>query len=94
MPIAGTTLTAVFGNSSDISGDSGCNTFNGSYTVSGSSISIGPLATTQKLCQDEVNTQEQTYLAALQSATTYSISGSQLILYAGGSEVARFNRIG
>jgi heat shock protein HslJ len=94
VPIAGTTLTALFGSSGDISGDSGCNTFNGSYTVSGSSISIGPLATTQKLCQEEVNAQEQAYLAVLQSATTYSLTSSQLILFSSGSEVVRFNRIG
>ncbi|MCP4359911.1 MAG: META domain-containing protein, partial [Chloroflexi bacterium] len=95
VPLPATTLTAVFGNNNNISGDSGCNTFNGGYTASGSIISIGPLATTQKFCQEGINNQEHAYLAALQSAATYTISGSQLILRnASGVEVARFNRIG
>ena len=96
VPLPGSSLTAFFGSSGDFSGNGGCNTYNGPYTVSGNNnISIGPLAGTQMACIETLNAQEQAYLSALQSATTYVISGSQLILYDGsGLEVARFNRAG
>lgn len=95
VPLPGSSLTAFFGGSSSFSASGGCNTYSGAYTVSGSSISIGPLAGTQMSCGEDLDTQEQVYLSALQSATSYAISGSQLMLYdSGGQEVVRFNFLG
>ncbi|MCB0179550.1 MAG: META domain-containing protein [Anaerolineae bacterium] len=74
-----TRLTVEFGNGT-ISGSSGCNTFNGSYSTSGNSISVGQLITTQMACEEDVMQQEQDYLAALSSAQSYTISGSTLTL--------------
>jgi heat shock protein HslJ len=60
-PEVGSTLTADF-TSANITGDAGCNTFNGPFEVTGSSITIGPLASTLKACaSDALNTQEQHY---------------------------------
>jgi heat shock protein HslJ len=92
VPLPGSSLTAFFSSSGSFSGNGGCNTLNGSYTVSGSSISIGPLASTRMSCGPDLDAQEQAYTSALQSASTYAISGSQLMLFDGaGQEVARFN---
>ncbi len=64
--LAGTTLTAEFGKDGNLSGNSGCNTYNGTYTVTDDQIQIGPLATTRMACPQEIMDQETQYLAALQ----------------------------
>ena len=85
-PVAGSKLTAIF-TADQVSGAAGCNTYSGGYTIDGTTIKIGPLASTQKACADEaVNTQEQQFLAALQASTTYSQSGNILTLKAAGGE--------
>jgi heat shock protein HslJ len=78
--LGGAKLTAVF-DATTISGNSGCNTFSGSYTLSGSTIKIGPLASTKKACESaELSKQETDYLAALELATTATVTGSRLDL--------------
>jgi len=73
-------LTASFTDAA-FSGSGGCNTFNGPYRLSGSSITIGPLTSTQALCGDEsLDQQEGAYALALQSAASYVLSGDMLIL--------------
>jgi heat shock protein HslJ len=78
--LAGTTLTAEFGKNGSLSGNSGCNTYNGTYTVTGDQIKIGPLATTRMACPQEIMDQETQYLAALQTAATYRVEGTGLDL--------------
>jgi heat shock protein HslJ len=80
--LAGVTLTAEFGRDGALSGNSGCNSYNGPYTVTGDQIKIGPLASTRKACADPagVMDQEAQYLAALESAATYRIEGAALEL--------------
>jgi heat shock protein HslJ len=78
--VAGTTVTAVFGDDGTISGNAGCNTYNGTYTVSGQTMTIGPLATTRMACAPDVSKQEANYLEALGRVTTYTIRGDQLEL--------------
>jgi heat shock protein HslJ len=92
-PINGSTLTADF-TREQISGNSGCNTYRGPYTASGTTIEIGPLASTLRACADAaVNTQEQQFLAALQLATGYSVAGDQLdLLRTGGTIAATLTR--
>lgn len=80
-PVQGSTLTAVF-DGTQISGDSGCNTFSGTYSTSGDTITIGTLASTQRACADPaVDTQEQQYLSALGQAKTFTVAGNRLDLY-------------
>lgn len=71
-------VMAVFGSDGTVAGNGGCNTFNGPYTVDGSAIAIGPLMSTKMACP--TLDQESAYLAALQAATTYAISGDKLEL--------------
>lgn len=81
--VAGTEVTAVFGEDGTVSGSAGCNTYSGSYTVDGSNITIGPLVSTMMMCVDpEVMAQEAAYLAALENSATYSITGDTLELRA------------
>ena len=95
VPAPGVIQSAYFGVTGGMSAKGGCNSYSGPYTVSSSSISIGPLAGTQMSCGESVDSQEQVYLSALSAARTFAINGSQLILYDGsGAEVARFNFAG
>lgn len=78
--VAGTELTAIFGEDGTVTGSGGCNTFSGPYTVDGDAIEIGPLASTRKACEEAVMAQEAAYLQALDNATTYAITGDALEL--------------
>jgi len=74
-------ITAVFTTGGKLSGFSGCNSYGGTYTTSGSSISIPDrLAVTQVACRQAVMAQESAYLEALTSATNYSVRNGILTL--------------
>jgi heat shock protein HslJ len=80
-PVPGSTLTAEFADGT-ISGNSGCNQYTGPYEASGTSITIGPLASTLRACADPaVGQQETEYLAALELARTFSVAGGNLNLF-------------
>ena len=86
--VTGTTLTAIFADAGTVAGSGGCNDYNGPYTSDVSTIKIGPLAATKKLCNDPpgVDEQETQFLIAMQAATKYTIAGSKLELRdAGGA---------
>ena len=71
-PVSGSTLTAVFHPDGTIEGNAGCNAFSGPYTAIGTSMTIGPLATTRMACSSPaLDTQEQQLLTALQSVATW-----------------------
>ena len=72
-----TTITATF-QGGRVSGSGGCNTYSGSYTISGQTIAIGPLGTTGLSCAQPVMDQETQYLATLQGAVDYEIQGNEL----------------
>jgi heat shock protein HslJ len=80
--LAGSSITAEFGKDGTLSGNSGCNSYNGSYTINGNQITIGPLASTRMACSapEGVMEQEAQYLAALETAATYQIEGTVLEL--------------
>jgi heat shock protein HslJ len=91
--IVGTELTANFGADGKLSGSAGCNTYTAGYQTDGNKISIGPAATTQKACEQAVMDQETQYLAALATAATYRIDGSQLEMRkADGALAATFQK--
>ncbi len=80
--LADTKVTAVFGKSGSLTGFAGCNDYNASYKASAPKISIGPVASTRKHCEEPagVSEQETRYLAALETAATYRVEGSRLEL--------------
>ena len=85
-PLADSTLTAIF-TADQVSGSAGCNEYSGGYTLDGTTLKIGPLASTMRACSDEaVNQQEQQFLAALENSTTFDQSGNILTLRADGGE--------
>ena len=78
-PVVGSTVTATF-SADTVSGSSGCNDYNGPYTLNGTTLKIGPLATTMKACEQPLMDQEHQFLTALQAATTFSQSGPIITL--------------
>ena len=80
-PVADTGISAQFSPDGKISGSAGCNRYSGTYTVSGSSITISSsIASTMMMCDDAIMEQENAYLKALPEAKTYEIKGDQLTL--------------
>jgi heat shock protein HslJ len=80
-PASGTPLTVNI-DSERVSGNGGCNTFNGRLHVDDSgSIRIGPLVSTLRMCTEpETMDQEQALFRALEAATGYLLAGQGLTL--------------
>jgi heat shock protein HslJ len=73
--------SALFENTEGgVSGSAGCNNFFGSYEVNGTDIAIGPLNSTRKACGGPagVMEQEQQFLSALETASTFQFVGERL----------------
>ena len=93
-PLLGTTLTLSFVDDTVV-GHAGCNTFRASYTHDGDRLSVGPAATTRKACVGEgVMQQEREFLAAIESATKWTIAQDLLDVHrADGHRVLAAKRI-
>jgi heat shock protein HslJ len=78
---AGTPITAVFDENGSVTGSAGCNHYFASYTVTGTTLSIGGTGSTMMYCTGPgVMQQESTYLASLSRAAGFTITGNRLIL--------------
>ncbi len=87
--LAGTTITAVFNPDGSLSGSAGCNTYNGTYTVSADNfLTISSLAVSQQFCAEPagIMEQEQAYQAILQAASGYQADGGQLHIFSNGGK--------
>ena len=74
-------ITAHFGTDNVLSGFGGCNSYTATWTPTPpDSLTIGPLGSTLKLCEQEVQDAENQYFAALAKVTTYQLEGNQLTL--------------
>jgi len=92
--IAGTTVTAVFGEDGKVTGSAGCNRYFASYNVSGMSLSIDQIGSTKMSCTtpDGIMNQEITYLNILGDVKSYAIEGCRLeLLDEGGVLVLGFS---
>jgi heat shock protein HslJ len=79
--IAGTTITAVFGEDGSVAGSAGCNHYFASYNVTGPTMSIGPAGSTKMYCTGPgVMQQESSFLASLSRAASFTITGNRLSL--------------
>lgn len=84
-PKVGTRLTLMF-KDGQVSGSSGCNSFHGSFTLAENTLTIHPLAATRRACEDAVMVQEQEFLSAIQSATTWNIIRGMLDVHRADGE--------
>jgi heat shock protein HslJ len=80
-----TSVTLAFNAEGRVAGNAGCNQFFGSFAKGAQgdgAITIGPLASTKKLCPapEGVMEQEAQFLKTLESAATYRMDGDRLEL--------------
>lgn len=82
-----TTLT--FGADNRVSGRAGCNTYSGSYRVSGDSLSVDGVAVTMMACLPELADQEAAFLDILNGlkSVRFSDTGALLISDAAGRTI-------
>lgn len=82
--IPGTTVTLAFEGlegSGRVSGNGGCNSYGGSYSLDGDALSISEVFSTLMACMDDNRTeQESAYFEALQAAAGYRITGNVLTI--------------
>ncbi len=80
--VSGTRPTLNFGDDGRASGSTGCNSFSGTYTVRGDTISFGRMISTKRACLDQkANQQEQLYLSALEQARWFRLASNRLAIY-------------
>ncbi len=89
---AGTHMLVHFNPDGKVTGSGGCNRFFGSYSTSGNTIKIGPLASTRKGCPGLLEA-ETAFFATLEAAKSFTQDGDSLVLYdATGTKLAQFVR--
>jgi len=78
--LLGTDIAVQFEEDSQVAGNAGCNDFFGPFETSDGSITIGALGSTRRACSTPsgVMQQEAEFLAALESAATYTVEGNFL----------------
>ena len=88
--LLGTEISANFGTDGDLAGNAGCNQYFTSYTADEGTIEIGQVGSTMRYCTEPVGVMEQEseFLAALESATTYSIRGDVLEMRTAEDQIA------
>ena len=74
-----------------ISGNAGCNSYHASYEATGSDISFGPIAGTQKICPEAEQSTEDRYLQLLAGVASFETSGRSMSMNdADGTPVLQF----
>ncbi len=80
LTVSGTRVTATFAGGR-MSGNGGCNTYGGDFTVDGDSLTIGPAVSTMMFCEPaELMEQEQAYLALINTAASFTVSDEALTI--------------
>ncbi|HEX9986425.1 MAG TPA: META domain-containing protein [Thermoanaerobaculia bacterium] len=75
----------------EVTGSTGCNQLSGTYTITGTSLTFGPLATTKRACEGPVMQVERELLQGLQHARRWAVRDGELELTDdAGGVVARF----
>jgi heat shock protein HslJ len=76
-----------------VGGDTGCNSFGGSFTREGDRIAFGGIAMTRRACVEQaLNDQERRLSEALAAADRATVAADTLDLFRGDARLARFVR--
>lgn len=86
--LAGVTPSIRFEPSGDAGGTNGCNSYGGSYTLSGDSISFGAMFQTEIGCEPAVAGVESAFMAALGRIDRWSVGEGTLVLSASDGSAA------
>ena len=82
--------TIEFGADGRVSGFAGCNTFSGTFTTEGATLTLGPLATTKIGCLRPASAVEAEFLNALSGATNWEVDVNGWLAL-GGTVLLRFS---
>jgi len=75
-----------------VGGSAGCNHYFAAYQLAGDQLTLGPVASTEMACSQDIDMQEVQYLGALAQVVSYRISGEQLqLLNQAGSTLLTFS---
>ena len=90
-PISGTTITATF-EGGQVRGSAGCNSYGGSYQVSGDTITVGAIAITEMACLEPEGLldQELVFVEFLTYAQTFRVADGQLQISRSDGEALTF----
>ena len=85
LALEGNEPTARFDSAEgEVTGSAGCNHYFGAYEINGDKLSIGAVGHTEMWCEGLMD-QEQEYLAILQAAESYQITGDKLEISSGAN---------
>ena len=70
--------TSIVFDSEKISGNMGCNQFNGGYTLEENNIVFSPFISTKMACIGNASVQESAALSVFAGAATFSLNGDTL----------------
>ena len=80
--IPGTTVTLKLAEDSRVTGSTGCNSYGGTYEVSGDNIRFSRIVSTRRACLDQnANEQEHNFLTTLESANRFRLSSNRLAIF-------------
>jgi heat shock protein HslJ len=92
--IIGKVPILTFDNNLSLSGQASCNNISTRYAVDNKTLSIGPIATTRKMCSPELMQQESTLLKVLTKVKRFQIdSGLLIMLDQQGKTVLKAQRV-
>ncbi len=82
-----------FSDEGRVVGDASCNRFTGRYELSGTTLALGEVAATRRMCSETLNDQELRVLQVFPRVAAWRIeNGLLLLLDADGAEVIRASR--
>jgi heat shock protein HslJ len=76
----GVETSLVFGNDDQVSGNLGCNSFGGTYSVTNGKITFGNLMSTLMACQEPQMSQETHAFQVLRGTASYTLKGDVLTI--------------
>jgi heat shock protein HslJ len=81
MPVLEGVATELRFADGKISGTAGCNRFNGSFTVAGNIVTVGPMVSTRMMCPEKQMVQEARFLSLLSGPLTkrYTVEGNLVL---------------
>lgn len=89
-----TTLSKAFiyfGKDGACNGNGSCNSFSGSYTVTGMKLKLGQMASTERLCHEMAT--EDSFYGLMPKIDSYKIKNGQLYLLQGEKIIAQFKEV-
>ena len=75
----GSDITAEFVDGG-LAGSAGCNRYTTSYTVDGNQLTLAPVATTRRMCDEITGVDENAFLTALREVTQFTATAETLVL--------------